>query len=122
MAGGFGFESGEHYDVSVACGEQKLLPAVRAAPKDALVIADGFSCREQIAQTTDRRALHLAEVLDLASRADGGGLGAYPERRVAPEGGEESAWLRPAAFAAGAGAAGALAWLLVGRKPSRWER
>lgn len=62
MAGAFGFERGDHYDVSIACGERVLLPAVRAAPADTLIIADGFSCREQIAQTTHRRALHVAEV------------------------------------------------------------
>jgi Fe-S oxidoreductase len=66
MAGSFGFERGEHYDVSIACGERALLPAVRAADAEALIIADGFSCREQIAQTTDRRALHLAQVLQMA--------------------------------------------------------
>ncbi|MBA2475366.1 MAG: FAD-binding protein [Actinobacteria bacterium] len=65
MAGAFGFERGEHYDVSIKAGEQVLLPAVRAAADDTLVIANGFSCREQIVQTTGRRALHLAEVLQL---------------------------------------------------------
>lgn len=67
MAGAFGFEK-EHYDVSIRCGERVLLPAVRAAERDTLIIADGFSCREQIAQTTGRRALHLAEVLQAALR------------------------------------------------------
>jgi Fe-S oxidoreductase len=62
MAGAFGFER-EHYDVSIACGERVLLPAVRAAAEDTLIIADGFSCREQIAQATGRLALHLAEVV-----------------------------------------------------------
>jgi Fe-S oxidoreductase len=62
MAGSFGFER-EKYDVSMACGERVLLPAVRAASDETLLIADGFSCREQIAQSTGRRALHLAEVL-----------------------------------------------------------
>jgi Fe-S oxidoreductase len=81
MAGSFGFQRGEHYAVSVAAGERGILPAVRAAPKDALVLADGFSCREQIAQGTDRRGLHLAEVLALARR--GGAAGPYPERRAA---------------------------------------
>ena len=47
MAGSFGFES-EHYDISIACGERVLLPAVRKAKVDELVIADGFSCQEQI--------------------------------------------------------------------------
>lgn len=47
-------------------GERVLLPAVREAPADTLVIADGFSCREQIRQSTGRRPLHLADVLRLA--------------------------------------------------------
>ena len=72
MAGAFGFEGGEHYDVSLACGERVLLPKVRAAEADTLVIANGFSCRKQIELTTERRALHLAHVLELAQReADG---------------------------------------------------
>ena len=65
MAGAFGFEK-DHYEVSVACGERVLLPRVRQAPKDALIIADGFSCREQIRQTTDRTAIHLADVMKMA--------------------------------------------------------
>ena len=66
MAGGFGYERGEHYDVSMRCGERVLLPAVRAADPATLVIADGFSCREQIEQGTGRGTLHLAEALRLA--------------------------------------------------------
>ncbi len=62
MAGAFGFEK-EKYDVSVAIGELELLPAVRNAPADWLIIANGFSCREQIQQCTGRRALHLSEVI-----------------------------------------------------------
>lgn len=65
MAGAFGFESSK-YDVSIACAERGLLPAVREATNDCLVIADGFSCREQIAQGSQRRPLHLAEVIMLA--------------------------------------------------------
>lgn len=67
MAGAFGFEK-HKYDVSVKAGERVLLPAVRQAQADTLIIADGFSCREQIAQLTDRPALHLAEVIQLALR------------------------------------------------------
>lgn len=63
MAGAFGFERA-HYDVSVACGERVLLPAVRAAPEDTWILTNGFSCREQITQLTDRHTLHLAELLD----------------------------------------------------------
>jgi len=70
MAGAFGFEKA-HYDISIACGERSLLPTVRKARNDTLIIANGFSCREQIAQTTPRRALHLAEVIELAYREKG---------------------------------------------------
>lgn len=65
MAGAFGFEA-EKYDVSIACAERALLPAVRAAPPGALVLADGFSCRTQIQQGCGRPAMHLAEALHLA--------------------------------------------------------
>jgi FAD/FMN-containing dehydrogenase/Fe-S oxidoreductase len=72
MAGSFGFEAGERYEVSMKVGEQVLLPAVREAPEDALIVANGFSCREQIAQGTGRRALHLAQVLQMAFQERGG--------------------------------------------------
>jgi FAD/FMN-containing dehydrogenase/Fe-S oxidoreductase len=82
MAGAFGFER-DHYDVSMAAGERVLLPAVRRAPRDALIVADGFSCREQIAQSTDRRALHLAEVLRMAMQeGPRGPAGDLPERGI----------------------------------------
>jgi FAD/FMN-containing dehydrogenase/Fe-S oxidoreductase len=68
MAGSFGFEA-DKYEISLAVGELELLPAVRKVSPDCLVIANGFSCREQIAQCTPRRALHLAEVIQLAARA-----------------------------------------------------
>ncbi|GAA3433972.1 hypothetical protein [Kutzneria kofuensis] len=60
LAGNFGFEAG-HYDVSVAVAEHVLLPAVRAT--DATVLADGFSCRTQLRQLTDRDPVHLATLL-----------------------------------------------------------
>ena len=79
MAGSFGFEP-DKYDVSIAIGELELLPAVRQAPPDWLIITDGFSCREQIAQCTPRRALHLAEVLQMAMRGTHAPeSGPYPE-------------------------------------------
>jgi Fe-S oxidoreductase len=65
MAGSFGFEK-EKYDVSLQVGELVLLPAVRAAAGETLIVADGYSCREQISQTTDRHGLHLTEVIHLA--------------------------------------------------------
>ncbi|MDQ3894196.1 MAG: FAD-binding oxidoreductase [Actinomycetota bacterium] len=66
LAGSFGYEKGDHYDVSIKAGERALFPAVRDAAEEVLVVADGFSCREQIAHATDRRAVHLAEVLQMA--------------------------------------------------------
>ena len=65
MAGSFGFEAAR-YEVSMRCAERALLPAVREAGADDLVLADGYSCREQIAQGTGRTALHLAQVLRMA--------------------------------------------------------
>ncbi|HEX2419216.1 MAG TPA: heterodisulfide reductase-related iron-sulfur binding cluster, partial [Micromonosporaceae bacterium] len=62
LAGNFGVERG-HYEVSVVVAETGLLPAVRAAPEDALLLADGFSCRTQLADLADRRAVHLAQLL-----------------------------------------------------------
>ncbi|HEY6050023.1 MAG TPA: hypothetical protein VIZ58_02165, partial [Thermoanaerobaculia bacterium] len=64
MAGSFGFEK-NHYDISVKIGERALLPAVRRASTDTLIVADGFSCREQILGLAGRQALHLADVLRL---------------------------------------------------------
>ena len=76
MAGAFGFEK-EKYDVSVAIGELELLPAVRKASEATLIIADGFSCREQVAQCTNRHAMHLAEVIQMAAQEHN----QYPERQ-----------------------------------------
>ncbi|CAL9537986.1 putative protein [Streptomyces sp. enrichment culture] len=79
LAGDFGFEDG-HYEVSAACAEEQLLPAVREAPDGAVVLADGFSCRTQLEQLAGVRGRHLAEVLaeglEAGSEAgDGGGAG-----------------------------------------------
>jgi Fe-S oxidoreductase len=65
MAGSFGFGA-DHYEVSQRIGERVLLPAVRAADDGTVIVTDGFSCREQIEQATDRRAAHIAELLALA--------------------------------------------------------
>ena len=70
MAGAFGYQA-ETVDVSIAIGELDLLPAVRAAPADALVVADGTSCRHQIAAGAGRTALHVARVLEMALAGDG---------------------------------------------------
>ncbi len=81
MAGSFGYEA-RHYAVSRAAGERVLLPAVRAAGQDTLILADGFSCREQIEQCTRRRGLHLAQILDMALRDGAGGTAARPPERA----------------------------------------
>jgi Fe-S oxidoreductase len=79
LAGHFGFERG-HYDVSMAAAEQALLPAVRDAEQDTLILADGFSCRTQIEQAgTGRRALHLAEALQQAATGPNGQETHVPE-------------------------------------------
>ena len=65
MAGSFGFEK-DKFEMSQAIGERVLLPAVRKASPDTLIVSDGFSCREQIRQTTGRQAIHLAEAMQLA--------------------------------------------------------
>ncbi|MEW9548305.1 FAD-binding and (Fe-S)-binding domain-containing protein [Nonomuraea sp. NPDC050783] len=62
LAGNFGVEKG-HYEVSVAVAGQQLLPALREAGPDVPVLADGFSCRTQIADLSPRRGVHLAQLL-----------------------------------------------------------
>jgi hypothetical protein len=119
MAGSFGLEK-EHYDVSLVVGELKLLPAVRQAPKDTLIVAGGFSCQEQIAQTTGRRALHLAQVIQRALREGPDGTpGDYPEAKYHRPEPQPSAGLLPVVLlGAGAVLAGvALARAAKRRKP-----
>jgi FAD/FMN-containing dehydrogenase/Fe-S oxidoreductase len=80
MAGSFGFEA-EKYDVSVKICERVLLPAVRNAAPDTLVIADGFSCFEQIEGLAGRKAVHIAEVLQMAIRGE---QSSRPEKEQKP--------------------------------------
>lgn len=82
MAGSFGFEK-DKYDVSVAIGERKLLPRVRKASPSEMIVADGFSCREQIAQQTGRQAMHLAEVIQMAQQSAAPLDRPYPESSLA---------------------------------------
>jgi FAD/FMN-containing dehydrogenase/Fe-S oxidoreductase len=81
LAGSWGFEAG-HHEVSMQCGEQGLLPKVRDLPEDTLVVADGFSCKTQIEEgETGRKALHVAQVLQLAQEHGAAGPpGPRPER------------------------------------------
>jgi FAD/FMN-containing dehydrogenase/Fe-S oxidoreductase len=106
MAGSFGFEA-EHYAVSQAVGEQGTLPKVREAGNDTLLITNGFSCRQQIEQGTERHPLHLAEVLQMALHG-----GSRPGAEV-----EEAKRLTRAEALAAVGAAAVGGWLL-----GRWLR
>jgi hypothetical protein len=115
MAGSFGFEK-DKYDVSVTVGELELLPAVRRAPASALIIADGFSCREQIAQCTDRHALHLAEVIQIALTDGPNALsGPYPEQERVRKRDESirGSMVRAGSVLAGLAVAGGLLWRLT---------
>jgi Fe-S oxidoreductase len=116
MAGGWGYEHG-HYDVSIACGERVLLPKVRDASPETLVVTDGFSCRSQIEQAdTGRRALHAAQVLQLA-RTRGPHAGSYPERLVAgPPAPSLGRRVTRAATVAGLGALAGAAAFAVARR------
>jgi hypothetical protein len=108
MAGAWGYEHG-HYDVSVKCGERVLLPKVREAPRDTLIVTAGFSCREQIEQgKTGRKALHLAQVIRLAQEyGPDGPPGAPEDAAAAPP--APPATQRAARVAAAAGVAAAVA-------------
>lgn len=119
MAGAFGFEKGDHYDVSIKCGERVLLPKVRDAADDTLIIADGFSCREQIEQTTDRRALHLAEAIQLAKHAPSHGI--RPEEALISERSREfrRAAVRAGALAAAGGVLGLGLYALLKHRDSQ---
>jgi Fe-S oxidoreductase len=118
MAGPFGFDAA-HYEVSMTIGERALLPRVRAADERTIVVADGFSCREQIAQATKREAMHPAQVLKMALDDRGRDLDdRFPERRFMPSARAQSA------RAAREGALGLLvlagiaaaAWLALSRR------
>jgi Fe-S oxidoreductase len=67
LAGNFGVEEG-HYDMSLAVAENELLPALREAGPDAIVLADGFSCRKQVSDLTELNAITLAELLTSAPK------------------------------------------------------
>jgi Fe-S oxidoreductase len=115
LAGNFGFEQG-HYEVSEACAERVLLPAVRAADPADVILADGFSCRTQLRQSDSggRRGMHLAELLAAGLRGDDGRP--LPERRWAPRPAAPSRPVRVLTTAATAGALSAL----VGYGLRRW--
>lgn len=114
MAGGFGFEAGEHFRVSQECGRRKLLPTVCDAPESTLVVADGFSCREQVRQNTSRTPLHLAQVLQMALReGESGPPHDPPERKYVRQEVSTKEVLKTAAILGGILAVG---FLLVARR------
>ncbi len=80
LAGSFGFKEGK-YNISMSCADVGLLPAAREAPVDALLVADGFSCKTQLEQArVGRQALHTAEVIQLARERPFEVRGPRPER------------------------------------------
>jgi FAD/FMN-containing dehydrogenase/Fe-S oxidoreductase len=117
MAGSFGYEK-EKYEVSMKAGERVLLPAVRKAGLSTIIMSDGFSCKEQIEQDTDRHALHTAEVLALAQRHGPHGLRrVYPEKElVDPRLRAQKRSMTRAGIATGAVLAGAVAGTILWRR------
>jgi Fe-S oxidoreductase len=118
MAGAWGYEHG-HYDVSLKCGERVLLPKVREAPRDTVIVTAGFSCREQIEQgRTGRKALHLAQVIRLAQEYGPDGPPGRAEDAAAAPPSPPAAKRAARVFAAGgavAAIAGVVAWSAVRR-------
>ena len=112
LAGSWGFEE-DKYDLSMQIGERRLLPAARDAEADTIVLADGFSCKTQVAQGTDRRPLHTAQVIKMALDHGTGGTPRsenpethYPD--ITLDG--PSPDLKTVALVGGALAGGALLW------------
>lgn len=117
MAGAFGFEQGDHYDVAQKCGERALLPESRKLPASELIITDGFSCREQIRQDTNRTPLHLAQVIQMALH-DGpqGTPGDFPEKQYVHAPRSFGYYMKTAAvLGVGALAIGGALWLVARR-------
>lgn len=116
MAGSFGYEA-EKYDISTKIGEKALLPAVRDASGDTLIVADGFSCRSQIKHGTDRQALHLAQVLQMAMGESGSTSSTTrPENAISSPEAVTGQRLRTAAILGASGVVGAgLVWVLLKR-------
>ncbi|MFL6148066.1 MAG: FAD-binding oxidoreductase, partial [Pseudonocardiaceae bacterium] len=125
LAGSWGFENGK-YDISVQCGEQALLPAVRSAEPDTVIVADGFSCKTQIEQAgTGRGALHVAQVMKMAREQGANGYrGGLPENpynhaRPGPGRGRRARRLACLGVSITALSAGAAAAVLLARSGGR---
>jgi FAD/FMN-containing dehydrogenase/Fe-S oxidoreductase len=123
MAGAFGYEKeNDHYAVGLAAGERMLLPEVRSADENVLIIADGFSCQEQIEQETSRTALHTAQVLQMALHQVQVTAGECPETPVVRQrlAGQRKARMRAlGALAVGVAAGMAAGIYLAARRNSR---
>ena len=116
LAGSFGYEAG-HHDISMKIGEQVLFPKVREAERETIIVSDGFSCRQQIAHGTPRRAMHTAEVLQMALQTSA----KKPGKRRYVEAGQtqpDAGYPFATALVAGAGVFGA-GWYLLNRLRSR---
>jgi Fe-S oxidoreductase len=114
LAGSWGFEE-DKYDLSMKIGERRLLPVARNAERGTIIMADGFSCKTQIEQGTDRRALHTAQVIKMAMDYDSSGpAGDYPEQYypdIVLSNGHKPGLKTAAVLGVGATmAGGALAW------------
>ncbi len=120
MAGAFGYEeAGGHYEVGLAAGERVLLPEVRSADSEEIIVADGFSCQEQIEQQTDRVALQIAQVLQLARQNSGTLPPGRPEAKiVAARRGKQRLGMAKAALLLGAGVLAA-GWIWAANRRDR---
>ncbi|MBO0685013.1 MAG: 4Fe-4S dicluster domain-containing protein, partial [Candidatus Dormibacteraeota bacterium] len=121
LAGSFGYEAGEKADVADRAGERVLAPAVRGATEETLIVADGFSCRSQIEHLTERRALHSAEVLQLALHPGSLPDQGRPEERYRQSLGEPPEGAPVGAVAALAAGAVTLAAALAFGRRLRWS-
>jgi Fe-S oxidoreductase len=124
LAGSFGFEAGDRYEVSVKAGEGEhgILPKIREAPLDTIVVSDGFSCQTQIQQLTERRGIHLAQAIEMALNAGARGTSVRPPERGVPQlDGARDARTAKVIAAAGVAAGGVLV-ARAARKKKRAKR
>jgi hypothetical protein len=124
LAGSWGFENGK-YDISLQCGEQALLPAVRSADPNTVIVADGFSCKTQIEQAgTGRAALHVAQVMKMArEHGPDGQRSDFPEQsyhHARPGPGTRRRAQRLATSGAVVAALAVVAVLFAGRLKKSW--
>ncbi len=128
LAGSFGYERGERYEVSIKAAERELLPAVRRASPYTLLLTDGFSCRSQIGHGSDRGALHLAQVIQMALKEGPNGPAmprpevGYSQPPVPARNGSGAGGAMAAGAVVALGGLGALAHVRRGRWPLQGTR